>query len=235
MVAFSQIALAISVTATTGFAAPASPVDAVLEARGDYNFVLGEDHPLALARRNASLEKRQNYVQNYHTGGTVNFQHTGDKFSLNYNVNGQDFVVGIGWNPGSNAPITHSGSFGVTSGLGTLSVYGWSTNPLVEYYVIEDSKGFTQTGTDKGTFTTDGSTYTVWENLRSNEPSIQGTSTFQQYISIRNSPRPSGTVTIANHFAAWKSHGMNLGTLNFQVIAVESWGGAGSASQTVTH
>ena len=97
MVAFSQITLTLSTIAISTLAAPAtSLVDAVLETRGDYNFVLGEDHPLALARRNASLEKRQNYVQNYHTGGTVNFQHSGDKFSLNYNVNGQDFVVGIG-------------------------------------------------------------------------------------------------------------------------------------------
>jgi endo-1,4-beta-xylanase len=116
-----------------------------------------------------------------------------------------------------------------------LSVYGWTTNPLVEYYVIEDSSGYSQTGQQKGTVTSDGGTYTIWENQRVNEPSIQGTSTFNQYISVRNGGRSSGTVTIANHFNAWKSHGLNLGQLNFQVIAVESWNGAGSAQQTVTN
>jgi endo-1,4-beta-xylanase len=116
-----------------------------------------------------------------------------------------------------------------------LSVYGWTTNPLVEYYVIEESVGFSQTGTVKGTVSSDGGTYTVWENTRVNAPSIQGTSTFNQYISIRSSGRSSGTVTVANHFNAWKNYGLSLGTLNFQVIAVESWNGAGSAQQTVTN
>ena len=101
--------------------------------------------------------------------------------------------------------------------------------------MIEDSVGFSQTGTQKGTVSSDGGSYTIWENTRTNEPSILGTSTFNQYISIRNGGRSSGTVTIANHFNAWKSHGMTLGTLNFQVIAVESWNGAGSAQQTVTN
>lgn len=225
--------------------ASAAPVEEVLpphvERRGPSDFFLSPDHPLMLARLNASLEARgmslearTNYVQNYKTGGTVNFTPSGNGFNLNFNTN-NDFVVGVGWNPGSRSPITHSGSFSVSRGLGTLSVYGWTTNPLVEYYVIEDSGGFSQTGTQKGTVSTDGGSYTIWENVRTNAPSIQGTSTFNQYISVRNGGRPSGTVTINNHFNAWASHGMNLGTLNMQVIAVESWNGAGSAQQTVTN
>lgn len=115
-----------------------------------------------------------------------------------------------------------------------MSVYGWSTNPLVEYYVMESTVGLAQTGTVKGTVESDGGTYTIYESTRVNEPSIEGTSTFNQYISVRNSPRTSGTVTIENHFNAWAAAGLNLGTLNFQVIAVESWSGAGSATQSVT-
>jgi endo-1,4-beta-xylanase len=55
-----------------------------------------------LARRNASLEARTNYVQDYTTGGTVSFSHTSSGFSLNFNT-ADDFVVGVGWNPGSTA------------------------------------------------------------------------------------------------------------------------------------
>lgn len=36
-------------------------------------------------------------------------------------------------------------------------------------------------------------------------------------------------MTLQNHFNAWKGFGMQLGTFNFQVMAVESWSGGGSA------
>jgi endo-1,4-beta-xylanase len=114
-------------------------------------------------------------------------------------------------------------------------VYGWSTNPLVEYYIMEDSHAFPNTDALKATYTSDGATYNMYEDTRVNEPSIQGTSTFNQYISVRQSPRTSGTVTVANHFAQWASHGMPLGSLSYQVIAVEGWGGSGSASQSVSN
>ena len=133
-----------------------------------------------------------------------------------------------------DSPITYDGTFSVTSGLASLSVYGWSTNPLVEYYVMEDTVDLSQTGTVKGTFTSDGGTYTIYTDERVNEPSILGTSTFPQFISVRNSPRTSGTVTVENHFNAWAAAGLDLGTLNFQVIAVESWSGSGSADLSVT-
>lgn len=100
---------------------------------------------------------------------------------------------------------------------------------------MDDVVGIDQTGTQKGTVYSDGATYTIWENERINEPSIEGTSTFNQYISVRDSSSISGTVTVENHFNAWKNVGMDLGTLNFQVIAVESWDGSGNCYQTVAN
>lgn len=132
------------------------------------------------------------------------------------------------------SPITYSGTFSVSSGTGLFSVYGWTTNPLVEYYILEDSVNPGSYGTQKGSVTSDGSTYTIWENQRVNEPSIQGTSTFNQYVSVRSSKRTSGTVTLENHFKAWEALGMDLGSFNYQVIAVEGWGGSGSAQQSVS-
>jgi endo-1,4-beta-xylanase len=52
---------------------------------------------------------------------------------------------------------------------------------------------------------------------------------------VRQSPRTEGTVTVQNHFNAWANLGMTLGTLNFQVIAVEGWGGSGTASYAVNN
>ncbi|KAK0756354.1 hypothetical protein N5P37_011006 [Trichoderma harzianum] len=223
LIAITSIAGSLAIP--TGLGPSESSVD-IIE-RGAHDFVLGSHNDI---RRRASI----NYDQNYQTGGTVNYSPSGSGFSVNWNTQ-DDFVVGVGWTTGSSSPINFSGSFGVNSGTGLLSVYGWSTNPLVEYYIMEDNHDYPAQGTVKGTVTSDGATYTIYENTRVNEPSIQGTATFNQYISVRNSPRTSGTVTVQNHFNAWASHGMNLGAMNYQVVAVEGWGGSGSASLSVSN
>jgi endo-1,4-beta-xylanase len=145
-----------------------------------------------------------------------------------------DFVAGVGWNPGSNQTVSFNGSLSASGGTSLVSLYGWSTNPLVEYYVMENYNGSPPTaGTYMGQVTSDGGTYNIYEHQQVNQPSVQGTATFEQYLAIRTSPTSSGTITTQNFFNAWASHGMNLGTLNYQILATESFGG-GSGSSSVT-
>jgi endo-1,4-beta-xylanase len=129
------------------------------------------------------------------------------------------------WNPGSNA---------------YLALYGWSTNPLIEYYVVDDHGGFTPPGngaTLMGTVSSDGGTYNIYRTQRINAPNITGTNqNFYQFWSVRTSNRSTGTnntITFANHVNAWRSHGMNLGTMNYQMIATEGYGSNGSSNVTV--
>ncbi|KAJ7820688.1 xylanase A [Mycena leptocephala] len=147
-----------------------------------------------------------------------------------------DFVVGQGFNPGSKT----SANWGPNpASAAILSVYGWSTNPLVEYYINEEANNFNlgtanPGTTHKGTVVSDGSAYDIYEHQQVNQPSIQGTATFQQYLSVRQNKRTSGTVTVANHVNAWAALGMPLGTMNYQVVAVEGLSSSGQAIVTVS-
>ncbi len=146
-----------------------------------------------------------------------------------------DFVGGIGSNPGStSANISFSNSLSASGGTTLVSLYGWSTNPLVEYYVEENYiPAGNAAGTFMGTMTSNGGTYNIYEHQQVNQPSIQGTATFEQYLAIRTSPVSSGSITFSNFVSAWASHGMNLGTMNYQILATEAFGG-GSGSDSVT-
>jgi len=175
------------------------------------------------------------YYQMYTAGSgsacvTLN---SGTSYSTSWSNIG-DFVAGVGWNPGSSATVSFSSSLSA-SGTSLVSLYGWSTNPLVEYYVMENYTGSAPTaGTYMGQVTSDGGTYNIYEHQQVNQPSIQGTATFEQYLAIRTSPESSGTITTANYFNAWASHGMKLGTLSYQILATEAYGnGSGSSSVTV--
>lgn len=117
------------------------------------------------------------------------------------------------------------------SGNSYLSIYGWTIDPLIEYYIVEDWRNWIPSmdpnATLKGSVEVNGSIYDIYENTRVNQPSIIGNTTFQQYFSIRRDTRNCGTINISQHFNKWMSLGMPMGKLHEVSFVVEGYHSSG--------
>jgi len=136
--------------------------------------------------------------------------------------------------------INYSGTF-QPNGNSYLSVYGWTLNPLIEYYIVESYGSYnpSSAAARRGSVNCDGANYDILTTTRFNAPSIDGTQTFQQFWSVRNPKKNpggsiSGSVSTGCHFNAWRNLGMNLGsTYNYQIVATEGYQSSGFSSITV--
>lgn len=188
------------------------------------------------ARTDSSTGTHNGFYYSFWTdgGGTVTYTN-GDagSYSVDWSNVG-NFVGGKGYNPGSAQTINYSGEF-TPQGNGYLAIYGWTTDPLIEYYIVESFGSYdpSSAATAMGSVDSDGSTYTILQTTRTNQPSIIGTATFQQYWSVRQNHRVGGSVDVAAHFDAWAALGLNLGTHNYQIVATEGYQSSGSSQITV--
>jgi endo-1,4-beta-xylanase len=163
-------------------------------------------------------------------------------YGVSWNAGTYNFVGGKGWSTGSSTRTINynCGSWSTGSSNAYLTVYGWTTNPLVEYYIVDSWGSWTPPGgTKAGTVSSDGGTYNLYKTLRTNAPNITGTNqNFSQYWSVRTSKRsaPTGNqkVTFGNHKNAWASKGWNLGSHNYQVLATEVFNPSSSGSSNCT-
>jgi hypothetical protein len=168
----------------------------------------------------------------------------GGRYTSHWTKSTNNWVGGKGWETGSTDRVVHySGTFGVDDSQNSyLALYGWTRNPLIEYYVIESYGSYNPAncggGTDYGSFQSDGATYNVRRCQRVQQPSIDGTQTFYQYFSVRTPKKGfgaiSGTITFANHVKFWASKGLKLGTPDYQVLATEGYQSRGSSDITVS-
>ncbi|KAK4140746.1 concanavalin A-like lectin/glucanase domain-containing protein [Dichotomopilus funicola] len=177
------------------------------------------------------------YFQNWSEGGSNIQCNNGQGASYTANWNSQGgFVCGKGWSYGGERTITYSGTYNAT-GPGYLAVYGWTRNPLIEYYIIESHADLApnEPWTLLGEFSSEEGDYELYSATRVNKPSIEGTRTFQQFWSVRKEQRVGGTVTTKTHFDEWAKVGLRLGSHDYSIIATEGYtanGGPGSAGSS---
>jgi len=184
----------------------------------------------------------------WYTGGSgcmTSYDNLAGAFTAQWNNPG-DFLARIGYwfdetqtfdqigEIGADMQFTRQGSAG---GYSFIGIYGWTLDPLVEYYIVEDSFGNgpaqpfnTQ---QRGSFNMDGAQYNIYVGDRVNQPAITGTANFTQVLSVRQSPRQCGHVSISEHYRQWQRMGINLGKAKETKILVEAGGGNGSI--TFTH
>ena len=124
---------------------------------------------------------------------------------------------------------------GSAGGYNYIGIYGWTVDPLVEYYIVDDwfsEPGANLLGSKKGEFTVDGATYEIYQNTRYNAPSIKGDQTFPQFFSKRKGARSCGHIDVTAHFKKWEELGMKMGKMYEAKVLVEAGGGSGSFDVT---
>jgi hypothetical protein len=177
------------------------------------------------------------------SGGCITPYGSGAAYKATWNDSG-DFLarVGLQWNEtktydqygtiAADFAYTKSGSGG---GYSYIGIYGWSNDPLVEYYIVDDWYGGgppTGGGAKQGSFDVDGGTYDVYTHTQNNQPSIHGNQTFPQFFSVRRTARQCGHISISEHFKKWASMGLKLGKMYEAKILVEVGGGSGNVDFT---
>jgi len=158
----------------------------------------------------------------------------GGQYSLQWNgIN--SLIAGKGWSTGGRRTVAYYSSAFTTTGPAWIGINGWTTNPLVEYNIVDNWGTYRpRGGTFMGTVVTDGGVYEIYRTLRVNQLTIQGIATYYQYWSVRTVKRTSGVITTGNHFDAWASRGLNLGTTHsYMVLATTAFQGSGHADVTI--
>lgn len=117
------------------------------------------------------------------------------------------------------------------NGNSYLCVYGWTRDPLIEYYIVESWGSWRPPGgSPLGQIEVDGGTYDVYRTERVNKPSIDGDTTFYQYWSVRTTKREKGTISVSKHFEEWEKMGLPAGKLYEAALNVEGYQSSGKAT-----
>jgi endo-1,4-beta-xylanase len=170
------------------------------------------------------------FVAHYVSGGSAsitfpNANQWPGNFALSWNrVN--DVVSGKGWLPGSARTVNYN--VGTLSGSYNLvGAYGWTTNPLIEFYVVE--LGSNIAGSYINTISSDGHNYNVYKHLQVNQPSVESLhSTFWQYLDNwgGSSTGSNHAINLGNHVNNWRARGgQGFGNFYYLVFGCEAWGG----------
>lgn len=168
-------------------------------------------------------------VWNQYGSGTVIYDPKTDPYTICMK-NNEDTFLRIkrllnsehAWSKYNNLTISYDVEYegDDENGSDAVSVYGWTENPLQEYYVIDGwSQGYRPPGsqTPLKTVEIDGALYDIYVVTKNAIGGIMGVETNKIFYSVRrdnkfgdkNSGRISGTVSLSKHMDVWSEYGFN--------------------------
>ena len=208
---FWKMAKLSAVAALGMFTANAFAVDACKDDMGH----VGSGHVVS-GNRTGSISGTQWGYEQWSAGGSNSMTYYDNGTFKAEWTNNDDYLARVGFRYGDNGPgVDHTTKHYTVdykytktgkASYGYIGVYGWTVNPQVEYYIVDDwysQPNENYVGKKFGEITVDGATYTVHAFLRQQEASKTGTSTFLQIFSIRKTPRQCGHIDISAHFKKW--------------------------------
>jgi endo-1,4-beta-xylanase len=165
-------------------------------------------------------------------------------FSATWGSTSGDFLARTGLEWGSGKAYTSLGTVtaqfaetksGTAGGYSYIGIYGWSVNPCIEWYIVDDSYNKMPVNpgstTNKGTVMIDGGMYTLYTRPTTGTGGNRcgnGVTSWNQFYSVRQTARTCGQISISDHFGAWANAGMTLGSVLEASILIEVGGGSGT-------
>jgi endo-1,4-beta-xylanase len=175
--------------------------------------------------------------------GTITYFTNANAFAGSWNGSGDYLArLGLQWNNtktydqyGTITAQFASRKTGSGGGYSYIGIYGWSTNPCVEFYIVDDSYNRMPVNpgstVNKGTVTIDGAPYIMYTrqtNGTGGSKCGSSINSWAQYYSVRMTARTCGQISVTEHFKAWAGLGMPLGKMDQAQIFVETGGGTGN-------
>lgn len=181
--------------------------------------------------------------------GDIEYETKAGSFTCSWN-NIQNFIANMGRiynNPTKTCKELRDVSFSYDVELNSkgntyFGAYGWTKDPLVEYYIIEGWGSWRPPGgadaKKHGTAVVNKNEYDVYSLYRYNQPSIEGVKTFQQYWSVRTESATAngknntvkGSIDIAKHFDSWELLGLDTSGILYETrFYIEGFYSDGSA------
>ena len=156
------------------------------------------------------------------------------KFSCSWeNVGNVLFRIGKRWNGTKTyqeigkIKVNYEFDF-ISNGTSRIAIYGWTKNPFIEYYILENWEGYIPNTNKIASLFVDGSNYDMYKV----ELSAFDADRMIQLWSIRTKKRNKGTVSVNEHFKTWENFRYKLGKMYEVSLCVEGYRSFGNANIT---